>query len=295
MSLSVPQWLLTEVRQAKVGSGTEQVKQTSSLLARFNLHTVCNSARCPNLRECFSHSTATFMILGDICTRGCTFCALKRGRPQSPAGDEPERLAQAVNELGLRHVVITSPTRDDLSDGGACHYARVAETLRERCRGVKVELLVPDFKGSAEALATVLASRPDILAHNLETIPRLYPRIRQGANYWVSLEIIRKAKEMFPEGITKSGIMLGLGEECEEVEAVLEDLRRVGCNMLTLGQYLAPSLWHIPVARYVKPEEFEFWHRKAMNLGFESVAAGSLVRSSYRASHYLKLYLAGGL
>jgi len=201
MSLSVPQWLLTEVRQAKVGSGTEQVKQTSSLLARFNLHTVCNSARCPNLRECFSHHTATFMILGDICTRGCTFCALKRGRPQSPVEDEPERLAQAVNELDLRHVVITSPTRDDLSDGGAGHYARVAETLRERCRGVKVELLVPDFKGSAEALATVMASQPDILAHNLETIPRLYPRIRQGANYWVSLEIIHKAREMFPEVI----------------------------------------------------------------------------------------------
>jgi lipoic acid synthetase len=199
-----------------------------------------------------------------------------------------------VNELDLRHVVITSPTRDDLSDGGAGHYARVAETLRERCRGVRVELLVPDFKGSAEALATVMASQPDILAHNLETIPRLYPRIRQGADYWVSLEIIHKAREMFPEVIIKSGIMLGLGEEFEEVESVLEDLRRVGCNMLTLGQYLAPSLWHIPVARYVKPEEFEFWYQKAVNLGFESVAAGSLVRSSYRASHYFNyMWLVG--
>ena len=286
MSLSAPRWLLTEIRRAKLGSITEQVKQTSSLLARFNLHTVCNSARCPNLKECFSHHTATFMILGDICTRGCTFCAVTRGQPQVPDHDEPERLAQAVNVLGLRHVVITSPTRDDLSDGGAHQYVRVTETLRKRCHGVKIELLVPDFKGADEALAAVLASRPDILAHNLETVPRLYSEIRKGANYRLSLEMIRKAKETFSGIITKSGIMLGLGETGEEVEAVLGDLRQVGCDMLTLGQYLAPSIHHFPVARYVEPKEFELWQQKALNVGFASVAAGSLVRSSYRASHF---------
>ncbi len=286
MSLSAPRWLLTEIRRTKVASKAEQVKQTSSVLSRFNLHTVCSSARCPNLRECFSHHTATFMILGDICTRGCTFCAVTRGQPQLPDHDEPERLAQAVNALGLRHVVITSPTRDDLADGGAHHYARVTETLRECCRGVTVELLVPDFKGSTEALASILASRPDIFAHNLETVPRLYPEIRKGATYLLSLEIIRKAREIFPGIITKSGIMLGLGETGEEVEAVLGDLRQVGCTMLTLGQYLAPSIHHFPVARYVEPKEFELWRQKALNAGFESVAAGPLVRSSYRASHF---------
>jgi lipoic acid synthetase len=226
------------------------------------------------------------MILGDICTRGCTFCAVTRGQPQVPDHDEPERLAHAVNALGLRHVVITSPTRDDLADGGAHHYVRVTETLRKCCHGVKIELLVPDFKGADEALAAVLASRPDILAHNLETVPRLYSEIRKGANYRLSLDIIRKTRETFPGIITKSGIMLGLGETGEEVKAVLGDLRQVGCTMLTLGQYLAPSLRHCPVARYVKPEEFECWYQKAVNLGFESVAAGPLVRSSYRASHY---------
>jgi lipoic acid synthetase len=226
------------------------------------------------------------MILGDICTRGCTFCAVERGLPQVPDHDEPERLAQAVNALNLRHVVITSPTRDDLADGGAHQYVLVTETLRKRCPGVRIELLVPDFKGADEPLAAVLASRPDILAHNLETVPRLYSEIRKGANYRLSLEIIRKTRETLPGIISKSGIMLGLGETGEEVEAVLGDLRQVGCNMLTLGQYLAPSIHHFPVARYVEPKEFELWRQKALNIGFASVAAGSLVRSSYRASHY---------
>ena len=197
--------------------------------------------------------------------------------------DEPQRLAQAVAELGLRHVVITSVTRDDLPDGGAAHYARVVEAVREHCPGVRIELLVPDFRGSKEALTTVLASGPDILAHNLETVPRLYPQVRRGAVYRRSLTVLEQAKQLSPEIITKSGLMLGLGEESPEVETVLRDLRHVACDMLTIGQYLSPSLHHVPVARYVNPDEFVSWQRQALSLGFKSVAAGPLVRSSYKA------------
>ncbi len=186
-------------------------------------------------------------------------------------------------ELGLRHVVITSVTRDDLPDGGAAHYARVVAALREHCPGVRVELLVPDFAGSKKALTTVLASGPDILAHNLETVPRLYPEVRRGADYWRSLKVLEQAKQLLPKIITKSGLMLGLGEEAKEVEIVLRDLRQVACDLLTLGQYLSPSLHHAPVARYVNPDEFASWQRQARDLGFKSVAAGPLVRSSYKA------------
>ena len=202
--------------------------------------------------------------------------------------DEPRRLAQAVAELGLRHVVITSVTRDDLPDGGAAHYARVVEALREHCPGVRVELLVPDFAGSREALATVLAAEPDILAHNLETVPRLYPEVRRGADYGRSLKVLEQAKQLSPKIITKSGLMLGLGEDSREIEQVLKDLRQVQCDMLTLGQYLSPSLHHVPVARYVRPEEFVSWQRQALDLGFKSVAAGALVRSSYKAPMFFQ-------
>jgi len=285
MSSRAPDWLIAAVRHAKRGQGAERVEQTRSLLAHLNLSTVCETAQCPNRGECFSHCTATFLILGNICTRGCAFCAVNRGQPlRAPAEDEPERLAQAVTGLGLRYVVITSVTRDDLSDGGARHYAKVVEALRERCPGVKVELLVPDFCGSGEALATVLASEPDILAHNIETVPRLYPHVRKGADYQRSLTLLKKAKEISPGVITKSGLMLGLGEEHWELEEVLWDLRGAGCDMLTLGQYLAPSLAHATVAGYVTPEEFAVWRQKALDMGFKSVAAGPLVRSSYKAS-----------
>jgi lipoic acid synthetase len=208
---------------------------------------------------------------------------VKKGKPLSLQADEPQRLARAVAELGLRHVVITSVTRDDLPDGGAAHYARVVAALRQHCPGVRVELLVPDFAGSREALATVLASGPDILAHNLETVPRLYPEVRRGADYRRSLKVLEQAKELSPKIITKSGLMLGLGEESPEIEAVLRDLRQVACDMLTLGQYLSPSLHHVPVARYVDPDEFASRQRQALDLGFKSVAAGPLVRSSYKA------------
>jgi len=288
MSLPAPEWLMAEVRRAKRGKGAAMVAQTRDLLDRLHLPTVCESARCPNRGECFSHHTATFLILGDVCTRGCGFCAVKKGKPLPLKKDEPQRLARAVSQLGLRHVVITSVTRDDLPDGGAAHYSRVVETLRQHCPGVRVELLVPDFAGSKKALTTVLAAAPDILAHNLETVPRLYPQVRRGADYQRSLEVLRKAKAISPQVITKSGLMLGLGEDSPEVEEVLQDLRQVDCDMLTLGQYLSPSLHHVPVARYVRPEEFVSWQRQALDLGFKSVAAGALVRSSYKAPIFFR-------
>ena len=283
MSLPAPAWLINEVRRAKQGTGAGMAAQTREVLDRLRLPTVCESARCPNRGECFSHHTATFLILGEVCTRGCAFCAVKKGKPLALEADEPQRLAGAVSQLGLRHVVITSVTRDDLPDGGAAHYARVVAALRKHCPGVRVELLVPDFAGSREALASVLTAQPDILAHNLETVPRLSPVVRRGAAYRRSLEVLRQAKAISPQVITKSGLMLGLGEESPEVEEVLRDLRQVACDMLTLGQYLSPSLHHVPVARYVDPEEFDGWHRHALALGFASVAAGALVRSSYKA------------
>ncbi len=282
-----PDWLITEVRHAKRGQGIDKIEHTRKLLAGFRLSTVCDTALCPNRGECFSNRTATFLILGDICTRNCTFCAVNHGRPSGlPDEGEPERLAQAVKELDLSHAVVTSVTRDDLPDGGARHYARVVEALRRNCPSVKVELLVPDFRGSREALAIILASRPDILAHNIETVPRLYPRVRKGAGYRRSLTLLEKVKGITASVITKSGLMLGLGEDNLEVEEVLRDLLEVGCDMLTLGQYLAPSIGHAPVARYVSQREFDGWHQKATELGFKSVAAGPLVRSSYKAAKF---------
>ncbi len=288
MSPAAPAWLMQEVRRAKRGRGADLVADTQALLQGLNLPTVCESARCPNRGECFSHHTATFLILGDMCTRGCAFCAVQRGRPLAPAADEPQRLAQAVSRLGLRHVVITSVTRDDLPDGGAGHYARVVAALRHYCPEVSVELLVPDFAGATAALARVLAAGPDILAHNIETVPRLYPQVRRGADYRRSLALLQQAKELAPDLVTKSGLMLGLGEDAAEVETVLQDLRRVHCEMLTIGQYLAPSLHHTPVARYVSQDEFASWRRRALELGFRSVAAGPLVRSSYQAHKFFQ-------
>jgi lipoic acid synthetase len=288
MSLPAPAWLLAEVRQARKGRGAALIAKTSGLLGHLGLPTVCDEAHCPNRGECYSLHTATFLILGEVCTRGCAFCAVKKGKPGFLEADEPRRLARAVAELGLRHVVITSVTRDDLPDGGAAHYARVVAAVREHCPGVRVELLVPDFAGSEKALATVLAAAPDILAHNLETVPRLYPHVRRGADYRRSLKVLEQAKEFSLNLITKSGVMLGLGEEPTEIDEVLKDLREVDCDMLTLGQYLSPSLHHVPVARYVTPEEFVSWQRQALSLGFKSVAAGPLVRSSYKAPQFFR-------
>ncbi len=284
MIIPAPLWLLAEIRRARVSAHPDQTRRTVSLLSASHLPTVCENARCPNRGECYANGTATFLILGDVCTRNCAFCAVTHGKPPFPPDrDEPHHLAGAVNELGLRHVVITSVTRDDLPDGGARHYAAVITALRRICPSVVVEVLVPDFCGSVESLDAVLAAGPDIMAHNLETVPRLYLLIRRGADYSHSLALLGRAKREWPGITTKSGIMLGLGEEDREVDEVLHDLREAGCDMLTIGQYLAPSLYHAPVRRYLEPSEFVAWQGKATALGFRSVASGPLVRSSYHA------------
>jgi lipoyl synthase len=289
MSGSAPTWVMKAVAQAKRGLDKKEIHRTNDLLDRLNLSTVCESAGCPNRGECFSQHTATFLIMGEVCTRKCTFCAVNHGRPTDPPKlEEAERLIQAVAELGLSHVVITSVTRDDLADGGAGHYARVVATLRRQCPQVGIELLIPDFSGSNNALGKVLVEQPDILAHNMETVRRLYREVRPGAGYRRSLTILQKAKKISPQVITKSGFMLGLGEDDHEIDKLLNDMASTGCDMLTIGQYLSPSLAHRPVARYLTPDEFNSWGDKALGLGFKSVAAGTLVRSSYKAPAFFK-------
>lgn len=287
MSEAVPIWLMDEVRAAKKGAGHAHIQRTRQHLVDLKIPTVCESARCPNRGECFSKGTATFLILGDHCTRRCTFCAVKHGnKPDPPDDDEPVRLARGVSQLGITHVVITSVTRDDLADGGASQYVHVMDSLRRSCPDVTIELLVPDFQGNESALEKVLQAGPEVLAHNVETVPRLYNTVRSGARYERSLKLLRTSKRLAPGTITKSGLMLGLGEFPDEIETVLTDLAAVQCDVLTIGQYLAPSLGHAPVARYVSRDEFERWSGKAVALGFRQVIAGPLVRSSYNASQF---------
>jgi lipoic acid synthetase len=263
----------------------EALGRMRNLLQRHGLNTVCQGALCPNQGECFGQGTATFLILGKTCTRACTFCAIPtEEHPPMPDPDEPRRIAQAAAELGLRHVVITSVTRDDLKDGGASHFARTVRALRESSPEVIVEVLIPDFQGSREALKTVMESGPDILNHNLETAPRLYPEVRPQAVYARSIELLRWAKEIAPKKTTKSGLMLGLGEEREEILGVMADLRRVSCDLLTLGQYLRPSGRHHPVVRYIPPEEFEGLRLEGETMGFKAVFSAPLVRSSFHAA-----------
>jgi lipoic acid synthetase len=255
---------------------------TQGLLRELRLETVCENARCPNRPECYARRTATFMILGNVCTRPCGFCSVPRGAPEPLEADEPERVAEAALRLGLRHVVITSVTRDDLSDGGADHFCRCVLAVRERT-GAVVEVLTPDFLGDLAAVERVLEARPEVYNHNLETVPRLYKKVRGRAAYQRSLDLLAHVKRRSPETTTKSGLMLGLGETTEELLEVLADLRSVECDMLTLGQYLAPTLRHVPVARYVPPAEFDALAVLARSLGFHHVAAGPFVRSSYHA------------
>jgi len=255
---------------------------TQNLLRELRLETVCENARCPNRAECYSRRTATFMILGNICTRPCGFCSVPRGRPEELEADEPQRVAEAAWRLGLRHVVITSVTRDDLPDGGAEHFQRCIVAVRERT-GAVVEVLTPDFLGNRAAIERVLAARPEVYNHNTETVPRLYRRVRGRAEYQRSLDLLAHVKSRAPETVTKSGLMPGLGESRDELFDVLADLRAVRCDTLTLGQYLAPTLKHIPVARYVPPQEFAELKERALALGFTHVASGPFVRSSYHA------------
>jgi lipoyl synthase len=254
-----------------------------SLIKDQDLHTVCQEARCPNQWECFSCRTATFLIMGSRCTRNCRFCAVEQGPSGPPDPAEPVRVAEAARRMGLRYVVITSVTRDDLADGGAGCFAETIKTVRIELPEALTEVLIPDFQGDVEALRTVVSAHPDVLNHNLETVPRLYPSVRPGAVYRRSLELLRKAKTFDPLLPTKSGLMLGLGESAEEIRHALQDLRDAGCSMLTLGQYLQPSKEHLAVQRYVPPEEFDHWREVAMAMGFARVASGPFVRSSYHA------------
>ncbi len=272
-----PSWL-----RRRLPSGP-QYEQTRRLLRRGGLHTVCQEAQCPNVFECFSRHTATFLILGDHCTRRCTFCAVQHGPLQPPDGGEPGRVAEAVAELCLRYVVITSVTRDDLADGGAAVFAATIRNVRERSPGVRIEVLIPDFQGDPAALQAVLAAAPDVLNHNLETVPRLYPKVRPQADYRRSLELLQRAASAVPRIPTKSGIMLGLGEHPHEIRQTLADLRRIGCQIITIGQYLRPSPAHLAVERFVPPAEFEAWRTEALAMGFDEASCGPFVRSSYRA------------
>src|SRR5262245_36405091 len=256
---------------------------TENLLQELHLETVCENARCPNRPECYSRKTATFMILGNICTRPCGFCSVPRGRPEELEDDEPDRVAAAAHRLGLRHVVITSVTRDDLPDGGADHFYRCVLAVRERT-GAAVEVLTPDFLGDLAAVDRVLEAAPEVYNHNMETVPRLYRKVRGRADYQRSLDLLAHVKRRSPRIVTKSGLMLGLGETRDELFDVLVDLREAGCDTLTMGQYLAPTLKHVPVARYVPPAEFDALGVLARSLGFSSVASGPFVRSSYHAA-----------
>jgi lipoic acid synthetase len=262
----------------------QAVAAMEGLLDSLSLHTICESAHCPNAGDCFSRKTATFLILGNICTRNCRFCAVDKGHPLPVDEAEPGHLLAAVETLSLRYVVITSVTRDDLPDGGAAHFARTVSLLREKRPGIMVEVLVPDFLGSQEALSTVVAATPSVINHNVETVPRLYPEVRQLADYRRSVRLLGMVKELDPTIVTKSGLMLGLGETKAEVVAVMQDLREVGCDLLTLGQYLPPSPQHYPLARYLSPEEFAEFETIGKSLGFAEVASAPLVRSSFRAA-----------
>jgi len=259
------------------------------LLREKSLHTVCRSAVCPNMGQCFARGTATFMILGDICTRRCTFCAVQKGVPCTiPDADEPEHVRQAARTLGLTYVVITSVTRDDLPDGGASQFALTVAALHRENSETEVEILIPDFLGDRSALAVVVRERPEVINHNVETVPRLYGTVRPQASYRRSLELLSAVKDLGPGTVTKSGLMVGLGETRNEIVEVMRDLREVHCNLLTIGQYLQPSDKHHPVLHFVPPEEFEEYRRIGMDMGFDGVASGPLVRSSYRAADLYK-------
>ncbi len=255
---------------------------THDLLRELRLETVCENARCPNRAECWSRRTATFMILGNVCTRPCGFCSVPRGEPLELEDDEPQRLAEAAFRLGLKHVVITSVTRDDLPDGGAEHFYRCVQAVRRRT-GAAVEVLTPDFLGDPAAIDRVLEARPEVFNHNTETVPRLYKKVRGRADYQRSLDLLARVKRLAPDMLTKTGLMLGLGESVDELFDVLADVRHTGCDILTLGQYLAPTLKHVPVARFVPPAEFDAIAAVARTLGFKQVVAGPFVRSSYHA------------
>jgi len=286
--LPKPSWI-----RVRAGSHATRFYEIKALLREQELHTVCEEANCPNIGECFGHGTATFMIMGDRCTRRCPFCDVGFGRPDPLDPEEPVRLARSVSRLGLKYVVITSVDRDDLRDGGAGHFAGCIEALRQASPATRIEILVPDFRGRLDrALPLLQATPPDVMNHNLETVPRLYRSARPGADYAHSLQLLREFSERVPSVPTKSGLMVGLGETDDEIFEVMRDLRAAGVQMLTVGQYLAPSAHHLPVARYVPPDTFRAYEREAAALGFAHAACAPLVRSSYHAD--LQAQAAGG-
>jgi lipoic acid synthetase len=272
-----PKWLR---RTLPTGSEYGKIR---SMITNDHLHTVCQEAKCPNMWECFSQKTATFLMMGSRCTRNCRFCSVVQGPLELPDPEEPARVAEVAYQMGLKYVVVTSVTRDDVPDGGASIFAQTIRAIRTKMADACVEVLIPDFQGSRDALHTVLRAEPDVLNHNIETVPRLYPRVRPQAIYRRSLDILKWAHEFNRELPTKSGLMLGLGEEPSEVTRTLEDLWSAGCRILTLGQYLQPSKNHLPVERFIPPEEFDEWRIRAVKIGFKKVASGPFVRSSYHA------------
>ena len=280
ISIRKPDWLKIRLHR------TADYAEVRHIVEQHNLHTICSSGRCPNQAECWSRRTATFMILGDICTRGCRFCATQTGRPLAPDANEPQQVAESVKLMQLRYVVLTSVTRDDLEDGGARHWAATVEAIRQENPDAAIELLIPDLDAKDELLDIILASKADIVGHNIETVERLTPEVRSRAKYRTSLATLRYLSEQ--GAVTKSGIMVGLGETDDEVIQTLKDLREAGVRIVTLGQYLRPSLEHYPVAAYITPEKFDWYRQKAMEMGFDYCASAPLVRSSYLAEEALK-------
>jgi lipoic acid synthetase len=276
--MSKPPWLKKRIPPL------QDLQKVKSILGEGGLHTVCEEARCPNLGECFSQGTATLLILGRICTRNCGFCSVEHGVPAPLEEGEPEKVVQAIKKMGLQYVVITSVTRDDLPDGGASYFAKTIQAIRRLDRKIKTEVLIPDFKGDSTSLMAVIKEGPDVLNHNVETVPRLYPEVRPQADYRRSIDLLKRSKEIDPRTLTKSGFMLGLGESEKEVLGLLQDLRGVGCDFLTIGQYLQPRPDRLPVVRYVPPEEFEEYKKNGERMGFRSVASGPFVRSSFHAA-----------
>lgn len=276
--LRKPDWIRIKI------SASDEITRVKQLLREHQLHTVCEEAACPNLAECFQHGTATFMIMGDLCTRRCPFCDVAHGKPLPLDKDEPQHLANAIKAMALKYVVITSVDRDDLRDGGAGHFADCIKQIRQQTPSTKIEILVPDFRGRIEKAVTILANEPcDVFNHNLETVPRLYKQVRPGSDYQGSLKLLKQFHEVRPAVPTKSGLMLGVGEEEEEVHQVMQDLLDHGCSMLTLGQYLQPSKAHLPVKAYITPAEFDEYGTIAKSMGFKQVASAPMVRSSYHA------------
>lgn len=278
MQKKLPQWL------TKRFPASQEIDATSELLEKLGLNTVCQGAECPNLGECFARRTATFMIMGDTCTRNCRFCAVAKGLPREIDKYEPGKVAKAAAQLGLKHVVITSVTRDDLPDGGASHFAATICEIRNVSPGMTIEILTPDFQGELEVLSVIVQAHPNIFNHNVETIPRLYPTVRPEAQFSRSLELLKKVKELDQTIFTKSGLMVGLGESPNEVLDLMADLRGVKCDVLTVGQYLQPSPQHLPVVEFIHPELFQHYQTEGEKLGFLHVAAGPFVRSSYHAA-----------